>query len=305
MTKLSDSVTGARVLGQKMVQNSRAANPDGRMPLMDHLRELRSRLVKAVLAIIVVMGVALIPAIYDRIWRILERPFCRAEIHGVSGCHSIGHQLVVNGVFDPFTIRIQVAFMVGLVAASPIWLYQIWAFIAPGLYARERRWTYTFVGAAVPLFLAGAVGAYFAMGRGLGFLLGLTPNGVLNLPTVGTYLGYVQAMELGFGLTLELPLVLVLLNRARILTHERFRKWRRMMIFLVFVFAGIATPSPDPTTMLLLAAPCVVLVEVAEFLIWRYDRKLAAQPSLYPGLADDELAPIEPEPIEQESEPLS
>jgi sec-independent protein translocase protein TatC len=302
MTKVSDSVTGARLLGQKMLQNS--ANPDGRMPLMDHIRELRSRLVKAVLAIIVVMGVALIPPIYDRLWRVIERPFCQAEIHGVTGCHTIGHQLVVNGVFDPFTLRIQVAFMVGLVVASPVWLYQVWAFIAPGLYSRERRWAYMFTGAAVPLFLAGAVGAYFAMGRGLGFLLGLTPNGVLNLPTVGTYLGYVQAMELGFGLTLELPLVLVLLNRARILTHERFRKWRRFMIFLVFLFAGIATPSPDPTTMLLLAAPCIVLVEVAEFLIWRYDRKLAAQAGLYPDLADDELAPIEPDPLEQEHEPL-
>jgi sec-independent protein translocase protein TatC len=302
MSKVSDTVTGARMLGGRMARSSRQ-NPEGRMPILDHIRELRNRLVKAVLAIIVVMGVVLIPSIYDRVWTIIERPFCQASINHVTGCHSIGHQLVVNGVLDPFMLRIQVAFMVGLIVASPIWLYQLWAFIAPGLYSRERRWTYMFVGAAVPLFLAGAVSAYFAMGRGLGFLLGLTPSGVLNLPTVSTYLGYVEAMELGFGLTLELPLVLVMLNRARILTHERFRKWRRMMIFLVFLFAGIATPSPDPATMLLLAAPCVVLVEVAEFLIWRYDRKLAARASLYPDLADDELAPIEHESLE-DSEPL-
>jgi sec-independent protein translocase protein TatC len=303
MSKVTDSVSGARLLGQRMIKSGRAANPEGRMPLMDHIRELRSRLIKAVMSIIVVMGIALIPAIYDRLWTIIERPFCNAAIHGVVGCNKLGHQLTVTGVFDPFTLRIQVAFMVGLVVASPVWLYQIWAFIAPGLYARERRWTYYFVGAAVPLFVSGAVAAYFAMGRGLGFLLGLTPSGVLNIPTVGTYLSYVEAMELGFGLTLEMPLVLVLLNRARILTHARFRKWRRMMIFLVFLFAGIATPSPDPTTMLLLAAPCVVLVEVAEFLIWRYDRKLAAQAPLYAGLADDELAPIEDEPLEPDSQP--
>jgi sec-independent protein translocase protein TatC len=303
MSKVSDSVSGARLLGQRMIKSGRAANPDGRMPLLDHIRELRSRLIKAVLSIVVVMLIVLIPAIYDRVWRIIERPFCTAAIHGVTGCQKIGHQLVVNGVFDPFTLRIQVAFMVGLVISSPIWLYQVWAFIAPGLYSRERRWTYYFLAAAVPLFMAGAVSAYFAMGRGLGFLLNLTPTGVLNLPTVGTYLGYVEAMELGFGLTLEMPLVLVLLNRARILTHERFRKWRRMMIFLVFLFAGIATPSPDPTTMLLLAAPCVVLVEVAEFMIWRYDRKLAAQGSLYTGLADDELSPIEPDTMESDSQP--
>jgi sec-independent protein translocase protein TatC len=293
MSKLADSVTGARVLGQRVLKSGRAANPDGQMPLMDHIRELRSRLVKAVLAIVVVMGVVLIPALYDRIWTFIERPFCQAAIHGMSGCHKVGDQLVVSGVIDPFTLRIQVAFIVALVVASPIWLYQIWAFIAPGLYARERRWTYGFVGAAVPLFVSGAAAAYLAMSRGLKFLLGLTPSGVLNLPTVNAYLGYVEAMVLGFGLTLELPLVLVLLNRTRILTHERFRKWRRMMIFLVFVFAGIATPSPDPLTMLLLAAPCVVLVEVAEVIIWRYDRKLARS-SLYEGLADNEPAPLEP-----------
>ncbi len=280
------------------------------MPLMDHIRELRSRLVKAMLAIIVAMGVALI--FFDPIWKFVQQPFCRAVIHGMTGCVKPGDQLVVNGVFDPFTLRIQVAFMVAVVATSPVWLYQIWAFIAPGLYARERRWTYTFVGAAVPLFLAGSVSAYFAMSRGLRFLLGLTPGGVLNLPTVGTYLGYFQAMILGFGLSLELPLVLVLLNRVRILTHERFAKWRRIIIFLVFVFAGMATPSPDPTTMLLLAAPCVILVEVAELIIWRYDRKLAAQPGLYPELADDEVAPLdelEPDeeltPVQENSEPLA
>ncbi len=293
MSKLADSVTGARVLGQRVLKSGRAANPDGQMPLMDHIRELRSRLVKAVLAIVVVMGVVLIPALYDRIWVFIERPFCQASIHNMSGCHKVGDQLVVSGVIDPFTLRIQVAFIVALVVASPIWLYQIWAFIAPGLYERERRWTYAFVGAAVPLFVSGAAAAYFAMSRGLKFLLGLTPSGVLNLPTVNAYLGYVEAMVLGFGLTLELPLVLVLLNRTRILTHERFRKWRRAMIFLVFVFAGIATPSPDPLTMLLLAAPCVVLVEVAEVIIWRYDRKLARS-SLYEGLADNEPAPLEP-----------
>lgn len=302
MTKLSDTLTGAKVLGQRMIRSSREANPEGRMPLMDHIRELRSRLVKALLAIIAVMGITLIPAIYDRVWAFIERPFCSAVINGKTGCHRTGDQLVINGIFDPFTLRIQVAFMVGLIVASPVWLYQIWAFIAPGLYSREKRYTYAFLGAAVPLFLGGAIAAYFAMSRGLKFLLGLTPGGVLNLPTVGTYMGYFQAMLLGFGLTLELPLLLVVLNRVRILTHERFAKWRRMMIFLVFVFAGMATPNPDPVSMLMLAAPCVVLVEVAELIIWRYDKKLAAQPSLYPDLADDELAPIEPdlEPVEAE-----
>ena len=297
MAKLPATVVGAKVLGQRMLKEHQAANPEGRMPLMDHLRELRNRLVKACLALLVGMGIGLIPVVFYRAWHFIERPFCAAEIrtasgHLQTGCHQIGDSLVINGIFDPFTLRIQIAFYVGLIISSPIWLYQLWAFIAPGLYRKEKRWTYLFVGTAVPLFLAGTGIAYFAMGRGLHFLLGLTPNGVLNLPPVSTYLGYFTAMLLGFGLAFELPLAMVLLNRAGILTHERFRKWRRMIIFGVFVFAGIASPSPDPITMLLLAVPCIVLVEVAEVIIWATDRRRAGQ-SPYAGLSDDEISPLD------------
>jgi len=131
------------------------------------------------------------------------------------------------------------------------------------------------------------------MSRGLRYLLHLTPNGVLNLPSVDTYLSYFQAMILGFGLAFELPLALVLLNLAHVLTHERFRKWRRLMLFAAFVFAGIANPSPDPISMLLLAIPCVILVEVAEVIIWANDRRRARIPDPYAGLADDEVSPLE------------
>jgi sec-independent protein translocase protein TatC len=298
MAKMPASVVGARVLGQRMLKEHRAANPEGRMPLLDHIKELRNRLIKAVLALLVGMGIGLIPAVFDRAWHFIERPFCNAAIRTASGhiergCHQIGDSLVINGIFDPFTLRIQIAFYIGLIISSPIWLYQLWAFIAPGLYSRERRWAYMFVGAAVPLFLIGATLAYVVMGRGLHFLLGLTPNGVLNLPTISTYLGYATAMLLVFGLGFELPLIMVLLNLARVLTHERFRKWRRIMIFGVFLFAGIASPSPDPITMLLLAVPCVLLVEVAEVIVWANDRRIARQPSPYAGLSDDEVSPLD------------
>jgi sec-independent protein translocase protein TatC len=293
MAKMPAPVVGAKVLGQRMLKEHREANPEGRMPLMDHIRELRRRLIIAVLALLAGMGIGLIPEVFNRAWHFIERPFCAAVIHGHTGCHQVGDSLVINGIFDPFTLRIQVAFYVGLIISSPIWLYQLWAFIAPGLYSREKRWAYLFVGAAVPLFLIGAVLAYLAMGRGLHFLLGLTPHGVLNLPTISTYLGYFTAMLLVFGLGFEVPLLVVMLNFARVLTHERFRKWRRFMIFGVFLFAGVATPSPDPITMLLLALPCVLLVEVAEVIIWANDRRLARRPSPYAGLSDDEISPLD------------
>ncbi len=292
MAKLPPSVVGARVLGQRFLKERRAANPEGRMPLMEHIRELRNRLLKALAALAVGMVIGLLPQVFGPVWRLIEHPFCSAVINRMTGCHVIGDQLVINGVFDPFILRVQVAFFFGLIVTSPVWLYQLWAFIAPGLYRREKRWTYLFVGTAAPLFAAGAFIAYFAMSRGLRYLLGLTPTHVINLPPVSTYLGYFQAMLLGFGLAFELPLALVILNLAGILTHERVRKWRRWMLFLVFVFAGIASPSPDPLTMLLLAVPCVVLVEVAEVIIWGIDRRRARRPSPYAGLSDDEVSPL-------------
>ena len=298
MTKLGDTVKGARVLGERI--RAEAGNPDGRMPLMDHIRELRNRLVKICLALIIGTAIGLIPAVFNRVWNVVQHPFCSATINGHTGCHVIGDQLILQGVFDPFMLRVQVAFFFGLIITSPIWLYQLWAFVAPGLYRREKKWTYLFVGTAVPLFVAGGALAYVAMSRGLRYLLGLAPVHVLVLPSVSTYLSYFTAMLLGFGLAFELPLLLLMLNMVGILSHAFFRRWRRMMIFAVFVFAGIASPSPDPVTMLLLAVPCLVLVEISEIIIWFNDRRRAARPSLYEGLADDEVAPLDDdEPVDQ------
>jgi sec-independent protein translocase protein TatC len=287
MAKLADTITGARMLGAKMAAAGRQSNPDGRMPLMDHLRELRSRVLKALAAFVVAFGIGLIPAVHDPIWRFIVRPFDQAT----RNMH-LHASLIVQGVLDPFTIWVQLAFWFGLIVSCPFWLYQLWAFIAPGLYRREKRWTYAFVGAAAPLFLVGAALAYFVMDRGLGYLLSITPSGVEILPTLSNYLSYFQAMILGFGLAFELPLALVMANVVGIMHHDRMRKWRRIIIFSIFVFAGIASPSPDPVTMLLLAIPCVILIEVAELFIWMNDRRRARIPSPYAGLSDDEASPL-------------
>jgi sec-independent protein translocase protein TatC len=290
-SKMGEAASGARIAGSRLIAATKNSDPDGRMPLIEHLRELRNRLVKAALALLVAMVVGFV--FFHPIWNFATHPFCSATINGQTGCHKVGDQLVVSGVFDPFMLRVKVAFFVGLILASPVWLYQVWAFIAPGLYRREKKWAYLFVAVAAPLFAAGAVLAYFVMSRGLKYLLGLSPHNVLVLPSIDTYLSYFQGMILGFGLAFELPLALVILNVAHILTHQRFAKWRRLMLFGAFLFAGIANPSPDPISMLLLAVPCVVLVEVAEVVIYFNDRRRARTADPYAELSDDEASPLE------------
>ena len=260
---------------------------------MDHLRELRNRLLKAIIVIIQGMIVALVFS--NQTLNIVARPFCSAVIDGMSGCHQVGDKLVINGVFDGFFLRIRIAFFLALIGTCPVWLYQLWAFIAPGLYAREKKWAYWFTFTAVPLFVGGAVLAYVVMDRGLHYLLNLAPQNSLVLPSWDTYLSYFTGTLLGFGLVFELPLVIVMLNMAGILTHERFRKHRRTLIFGIFLIAGIVNPSPDPWTMLILGGLAVVLAEAAEIFICLNDKRRARlYPDPYTGLADDELSPLQP-----------
>jgi sec-independent protein translocase protein TatC len=299
MASKPSAIQGARVVGERYVRLKRQGNPEGRMPLMDHLRELRNRVVKIALVVLVGAGVAW--GFYNRIWAFIQRPYCQA----IGGCntHIFGRSLVLNGVTDGFYLHIKVSIIAAIVVTSPIWLYQLWAFIAPGLYSREKRWTYLFMGTAVPLFALGCFFAFLAMSRGLKFFIGMSGGQLTNVFTADTYIGYWVAIIIGFGLCFEVPLFLVILNLARVITHERFKKWRKVIIFLVFVFAGIASPSPDPLTMLLLGGVVVALVEVAEVIIFFNDRRyLRLHPDLNANLADDELSPIDtPDPVDYDS----
>ncbi len=293
MAKLPGAIQGARIVGERFVRTQRQQNPEGRMPLIDHIRELRNRVVKMALALGAGMIVGFI--FFNPVWRIIERPLCSATVRGQTGCHTLGVNMPsLDGPLDPFYLRVKVAVIVAVIVSSPVWLYQIWAFIAPGLYAREKRWGYIFLGTAVPLFLAGVTLAYWSLGRSMHYLLGLTPSGVANILQVDQYMSFVMAMVLAFGIAFEVPLIIIMLNLAGILTHQRFRKWRRVMIFAVFLIAGMANPSPDPTTMLILGGACAALVEVAEFIVWSNDRRRARlHPDPYVDLADDQLSPIE------------
>jgi sec-independent protein translocase protein TatC len=290
MARKPSAVAGARIVGERYVRMKRRENPEGRMPLMDHLRELRNRVVKIALGII---AGAIVGWVFRyHIWNFVQEPYC----HAVTYCklNVPGHSLILSSITDGFYLYLKIAIISGVVLSSPVWLYQLWAFVAPGLYSREKRWTYAFLGTAVPLFALGCFFAFLAMSRGLRFFISLS-GGFTTLFTADSYIAYWIAMLLGFALCFEVPLFLVILNLARVITHERFRKWRRIIIFLVFVFAGIASPSPDPMTMLLLGGVVVALVEVAEVLIFLNDRRYARNhPDLYAGLSDNEISPLEP-----------
>jgi sec-independent protein translocase protein TatC len=281
MARLPGAIAGARIVGERFARSRRQdpANPEGGMALMDHLRELRRRIV--IMALVLAAGMTAGFVFFSQAWHVIERPLCATAIRGHSGCRTPGvNELVLNGPLDAFSLRVKVALIVGVILSSPILLYQTWAFIVPGLYAREKRWGYLFLGTAIPLFGIGVTLCYLSMGRSLHYLLGLTPGGVQNVIQVGKYMSFAMAMMLAFGFAFEVPLLIVMLNLAGVLTHERFRKWRRMLIFGVFLIAGMANPSPDPLTIVILGGACALLVEAAEVIVWLNDRRRAR---LHPG----------------------
>jgi sec-independent protein translocase protein TatC len=277
----------------KLTRQRPPADPEGRMPLMDHLRELRNRLIKAILGLLV--GTIIGWILFQPTWDFLKEPYCALpQSQDLNGSCA----LVVNGIFSSFFLRLKIAFIIGMVVSAPVWLYQLWAFVAPGLYRKERRWTYVFLGAAIPLFFVGTALAYVTVDKGLSIFLGFVPDDVAALITVDHYLGYVLAMLLVFGLTFELPLFVVVLNMAGALSSARIRRSQRMIVFGIFVFAAVATPSADPFTMLALALPTVLLFEVAAFLAFLNDRRRALRPDPYAELSDDEAAPLDLEEID-------
>ncbi|MFF8728513.1 twin-arginine translocase subunit TatC [Streptomyces sp. NPDC015171] len=244
-------------------------DPEGRMPLADHLRELRNRLAKAMLAIVIVTVVAAF--FYNDIINFLTKPIldsvgCQAsfeELAKTAGKKPCA-EITINGLLAPFTLALQVSLMAGVVVASPVWLYQLWAFVAPGLHRHEKKYAYAFVFTGAPLFFGGAYFAYRVLPTTAKVLLEFTPNhNVKNLLPLDDLLQLVTRMVVVFGLSFELPLLLIMLNLTGILTGKRMLGWWRAMILGITVFAAVATPSTDPLSMISLAGPIWVLYFIA------------------------------------------
>ncbi|MFF0435906.1 twin-arginine translocase subunit TatC [Streptomyces sp. NPDC004327] len=270
-------------------------DPEGRMPLVEHLRELRNRLAKGLLAIAAVTIVALVYS--EDIMQFLTRsvPKCPPGVTSDGGNCAI---VSFNTLMAPFSTTIQLSLTTGLVVASPVWLYQLWAFVAPGLHKHEKKYTYLFTGAAVPLFAAGAYIAYLILPISVQVLISLTPAGSANILSLGDVLDFTLRMVLVFGLAFELPLVLVMLNLSGVLSGRRMARWWRGVIMGVFIFGAVITPTTDPVGMLALAIPISILyLGAVGFALLNDKRRRRNNPDA--ELDDDEASQLDltPEPI--------
>ncbi|MFY1576810.1 twin-arginine translocase subunit TatC [Verrucosispora sp. WMMD703] len=268
---------------------------DGSMTLVEHIRELRDRLFRASLAIVVglIGGYLLAQPAFD----LLKQPYCRLPGMMVDGeCQ----QFLLLAPADGFILKLKLALWIGLILGAPVWLYQLWAFIAPGLHRHERKWAYVFVTIAAPLFAAGAVLAFLVVDKGLAFLLEAGVTGTDSQLEVTRYISFVTTMILLFGVAFEFPLTLLMLNFTGVVSARRLLSWWRIVVFVCFAFAAVATPDPGPFGMTLLALCLSLLYFIAVGVAFLNDRRKGRGKELYADTADDEASPLEldREPVE-------
>jgi sec-independent protein translocase protein TatC len=234
------------------------------MTVVEHLDELRRRLVISALAVLLASLVGLVFAQW--ILDFLIEPYqeaLRQLPEDVRPPGSLGEGLVFSGPAGGFVAVLKVGFVSGFLLALPVVLYQTWRFVTPGLTSRERRLGIPFVLASMVLFAGGVLFAFMILPTGLSFLLGFGGQNLVPLITTDRYLSFLIFLILGFGLSFELPVILIFLAGARIITSQQLRKWRRYAALGTAVFAAVATPTQDPYTMAIMWAALYVLYEIA------------------------------------------
>ncbi|MBO0810827.1 MAG: twin-arginine translocase subunit TatC [Microlunatus sp.] len=275
------------------------------MTLWEHLRELRYRLV--IIAAVVIVGTIVAYIFYHQLFDVLMHPYAVAS-HNLKQTHPhLRVQPVIEGATNPFTLVLKACFVAALVGTSPITLYQIWAFIVPGLLAKEKKWTLIFLSAAVPLFLGGVALGYYLIPKGISVLIGFTPgNGEIeNLLDLTNFMNFLIRVMLVFGAGFLVPVFVVGLNFMGIVTARQLAKARSFVIFGCFVFGAVATPQTDPVSMLMLAVPMTVLYLAAEVIAHLHDRSLRRR-GIEPGFmnrgveSDRALAALDGRDVEAE-----
>lgn len=258
------------------------------MPLGAHLRELRNRIFKAGLGLI--LGAVAGWFLYDPVLSALSRP-----IQDVAA--QANRQATINfgAVASPFDMKLRISVWLGVIVSSPIWIYQFWAFITPGLTRREKGYALGFFFASVPLFLAGSYMAYLAMPNFVRFLVSFSPEGFSNFIDAQVYLGFVMRVILTFGLSFLVPVVLVGMNFIGLMAGRTMLRGWRWVVVISFTFAAIATPTPDVLSMFLLATPLLCLFFIAIGVAMLNDRRRSRKNpdrKAMDGLSDDEASSL-------------
>jgi sec-independent protein translocase protein TatC len=261
--------------------------PDGRMALSDHLRELRARIIRSTLIVVIAFFVALY--FYDDLYQLILHPYEEARKQLPSSTKS---EPVLNGVAAGLTFQLKLCGLAALVGSSPYWLYQIWAFIVPGLHPQERKWSRIFAAIAGPLFFAGVAVGYYILPKAITVLIGFTPADVTNLVEFTQFFSFISRMLLIFGIAFEIPLFVVMLNLAGVVSGRALGRYRPWIIIGTFVFAAVGTPSTDPFSMLFLAIPMLLLFLVAELIARLVDRARGRGRDATGQWADDEVSPL-------------
>lgn len=240
------------------------------MALADHFRELRARLLKSMLALVVATIASFF--FYEQLIELIQGPYNDA-VDMLNDTDRENTEIFVSGIGGGLMIQIKLCVLAGVVVSSPVWLYQIWAFLMPGLHKHERRWTMVFVVIAGPLFGAGVALGYYVLPKGIQVLISFTPDGMQNLNDFNDFFSFITRMLLVFGVALEIPFFVILLNLAGVVSGKTLGKYRPWIILSTFVFAAVATPSTDPFSMVMLAVPMLVLFMLSEVIARIVDRR--------------------------------
>lgn len=244
----------------------------GHMSLMEHLIELRSRLIKCFIAVAV--GAIAGWLLYKPVLSLLTDP-----LRQLADDPDISKTFISLDPLEQFMLRIKMSTYLGIALAMPILLWQLWAFIAPGLYQNERRYAGLFVGSASVLFVMGAAIAYFTLPQALGFLQSVGGDDVQYQYTTESYITLILYMMLAFGVGFQFPIVVVFLQIIGLVEPAQLAKFRRFAVVIIFIVAAVITPSADPISLVALAIPMVVFYEISILigrLILRRRRRSAA-----------------------------
>lgn len=239
-----------------------------KLPLTSHLEELRKRLITCLIATAV--GFAACYGFSEQLFLLLSGPLIKSMPEGSS--------FIFTGVTEAFFTYLKLAFFAGIFVASPVIIYQVWAFVAPGLYTRERRGILPFVFLAVVFFIGGTAFAYFIVfPQAFKFFMTYNTQYVKIMPSIGQYLSFSCIFLLGFGVVFELPVFIICLARLGIIKQQHLRKYRKVVIVGIFILAAILTPTPDAVNQLLMAVPMIVLYELSIVTVKIFEKKKAQE----------------------------